>query len=344
MTVAPQEGGVVAPYDPNTAGLEDVDSSDVSIPRLGINHKEGKFSDSQGNVEYDYLDCIILGLTKQRVFWRPTGPGQALDDGEKPMCKSTDFEHGFPLLGDDVPVNRQFPWARTSFAPADYPEQPAFNGHVTLPCGACPLKEWGADRTPPLCSEQHTYALLYTPDNGATWLPGILTLQKTGIKPSKSYISFFHSNRTPMFTVMTRITLDVVTKGSVIYSVPKFQRGEATLREMWGDYAVQATQIREFLRQPPRPKEDFDPYAAAEEGTVVESEPVAPAAPAPVVTESAPAAPPPPPATPAPAAPPPPPAAPAAATPPPVPPAPPAAPAPAAAPAAAAPDDDDLPF
>lgn len=338
MTVETYDSGnLPATYDPDMAGLEDVDSSDISIPRLGIDHQNGKFVDKLGNVEYDYLDCVVLGLTKQRVFWRPTAPGQTLDDNEKPMCKSTDFEHGFPTLGDDVPKNRQFPWGWTNFNETDYPPTPQMNGHIALPCGACPLKEWGADRTPPKCAEQHTYAILYTPDGGESWMPGILTFQKTGIKPSKNFISFFASSKQPMFTVMTRITLDINTKGSVVYSIPKFTRGAETDRDMWPSYAQQATQIRDFLRQPPRARDDYDPWAEGETGTdaTEEATPAPAAAPAPAPKAAAPATPPPPPP------------APAAATPPPPPPAPTAPPAPAAA--APAPgndtaDDDDLPF
>jgi len=366
MTVATTDAGEWGGAVP---GLEDVDNTDIQMPRLSIDHKKNVFRESISNREFDYLDIIALALVKQRVFWRP---GQDMDEGEKPMCKSTDFDHGFPLLGDDVPKNRQFPWDQSAFDPASYGPNPDLNGHVTLPCSMCKFKEWGANREKPMCSEQHTYAVLY--HDGENWLPAVLTLQSSSIKPSKSFISHFAASRIPMFTSTARITLRQEHRGTVDYSVPTFTRGEPTDRAVWSDYAVQAEQVRQFLRQPPRPAEGYDetaalsalpageapadPWASHPATTVeatVEAPPAPPTAPAPA------APPPPPPAPPAPAvtpepqaaapAPPPPPAPPAATPPPPpapaaaTPPPPPAAPAAPSAPAAVAvPDDDDLPF
>lgn len=348
MTVDTTGGGSVVPYDEDLAnvGLDDVGVGDVIIPRLVIQHKTGTFQDNLSKAEYGTLKVVLLGLVKQRIFW-----DDEVDDGDKPKCKSPDFEHGFPNVDPATKADKQFPWHQSNFDPSSFPAAQGLNGLVTLPCATCIFKEWdktGSDgvswKNPP-CNEQHTYPLLYSPDEGESWQPALLTVQRTGIKPSRQYISSFAQAKTPMFTVFTEIGLTLNKRGQVDYSVPTFKRAEPTDRNSWMEYANQYRAIREFIRQPPRRLDDEDSVAPVPEDTNTNTAPSAPAA----------AAPTPPPAAPAPApaaaapAPPAPPAPPAAPTPPAQPAPPAAAPAPAAvaapaAPAAAAEADDDLPF
>lgn len=250
MTVQQYEG------DGGTVGLEDVGVGDLVLPRLQIVHDEGRFRDNLSKQEYDVLDAIFLGLVKQRILWHDT-----VDEGDKPMCKSPDFEHGFPNVDDDTPKNKRFPWDTSNFNPADFPPSNGIGGLVTLPCASCSLKEWGDDRQPPPCAEQHTFPILYNINSGQDgvepiWTAALFTTQKTGIKPSRQYISSFAQSRQPMFTVVTRLSLTQQSRGTVKFSVPRFQRLGASDSELWSEYAEQYVTIRDYIRQPPRAADD----------------------------------------------------------------------------------------
>lgn len=337
MTMAVPGSGGVAEYDPSLygdAGLEDIGSSDVIVPRLRIVHDEAVFENNLTHEKFDRLNVVLLGLIKQRIMW-----ADDVQDGDGPQCKSPDFDHGFPNMRDDVRKDTLFPWVRSNFDPSQaqpleiakganpaYPDGYSSNGHAVLPCTNCVFQQWDkGDWKAPPCSEQHTYPLMYQVHAGdelEDWLPALLTVQKTGIKPSRTYISSFATSKTPMFTVFTELSLNMLTRGSVKYSVPVFKRGAQTDRESWREYADRQRSIRTFVRSAPRPpdaEESAPPAASANVNTPPE-EAAAPhaAVPATPVTTPPPAA--------------------AAATP---------APVAATAPAAAAPvadDDEDLPF
>lgn len=330
MTVDTTGGGAVVPYDPDSygdVGLEDVGAADVVIPRLSINHLDATFKDNLSKAEYPTLKVILLGLVKQRIMWK-----SEVEDGDKPLCKSPDFEHGFPNVRQDVTPDKKFPWDESNFNPADFPPEKGINDLTTLPCANCKFSEWGTDKngksTPPPCTEQHTYPLLFSSDDGESYSPALLSLQRTGIKPSRQYISSFAQSKTPMFTVFTQLSLTPQSRGSVRYAVPNLRRAEQTDRDMWGEYASQYRTIRDFVRAAPRKRDEEgngDDTAVVVPTSNVNTGPTtpAPSAAAPP-TSAAPAAP--------------------AATPPPA-----SAPAPAAAPAApvttpGAGSDDDLPF
>lgn len=330
MTVVkPEEGGSLAiPEEFNNIGLEDVGATDVVIPRLQINHIDGTFKNNLTKDEFPVLNAIVLGLVKQRIMWP-----DKVDDGDKPMCKSPDFEHGFPNLDTEkTTAEKRFPAEKSNFNLVDFPAENGLNGLVTLPCQSCIFSQWDkGDWKQPPCSEQHTYPLLYTMDpveaiqaGEASYMPALFTTQRTGIKPSRQFISSFAQSKTPMFTVHTAITLDINRKGTVVYSVPVFKRGVQTDRSSWGEYGAQMRTIREFIRTPPRnyeEDEDSVTVPSNNENTAPEGEPATPATAA--TTENA---------------------APVASEPPKAETAEPA-PAAAAAPAASpAPDDDDLPF
>jgi hypothetical protein len=258
VTVTPSGGGAVAPYDEDlNVGLEDIGVGDIVLPRLRIVHDEAKFQDNLSNAEFESIEVILLGLVKQRIMWHPT-----VEEGDKPQCKSTDFDHGFPNVSDDTKKDKRFPWDKSNFSPEDFPPNPDFNNLVTLPCSSCIFNQWdqGDWKVPP-CAEQHTYPLLYNTTPGEApenqiWQPALLSVQKTGIKPSRQYISSFAQSKTAMFTVVTQIDLTLMKRGSVEYSVPKFKKLGSTDRNMWAEYADQLRQIRSFIRQPPRNEDD----------------------------------------------------------------------------------------
>lgn len=270
MTMAVPGGSDVDTFDTDygNVGLEDVGQSDVIIPRLRIVHDEGVFENNLSKQRFEKMKVILLGLVKQRIMWNKT-----VEDGDVPQCKSPDFEHGFPNMSDEGRKETRFPWALSNYDIAaarpvvippktnqTHPEGWSSNGHGVLPCASCRFAQWGADSTPPLCSEQHTYPLLYCVGEGTEhedWLPALYTIQKTGIKPSRQYISSFAQTRTPMFTVYTEIGLNLSTRGSVKYSIPTFRRLEATPSADWTHFGDQLRGIRSFIRQAPRPVDDY---------------------------------------------------------------------------------------
>lgn len=245
MTVEPYAPGAGAWGDLGDVGLEDVNSSDIQMPRIQINHADGTFKDAATGTEYPELTCVVLGLVKQRIMW-----DTEVDDGDKPQCKSPDFEHGFPQMRVDIPTRKQFPWTRSNFNQADYP--PNEDGQTVLPCEACAFTKWGADKAKPPCSEQYTLPLFYL-DNDGSYRPGVLSLQRSGIKAAKTYVGTFAVAKQPMFTVLTRINLKQESRGKVVYATPSFAKGENSDASMWPEWSTQYRSVREFLRQPPRP-------------------------------------------------------------------------------------------
>lgn len=232
-------------------GLEDFGMEDAVIPRLSIVHKEGQFKDSLSNEQFDSITVIILGLVKQRVLWHTE-----VDDGDWPMCRSTNHSTGLPNLSDDQPKAKRFPWSASKFDPADYP--PDEDGVIRLPCEGCALKEWGShpDGKRPYCSEQFTLPVLYDPRGDEGWLPAILTFQKTGLKPLKAYLSSFARNRNAAFMAVTQIGLDMQKRGQTDYSVPNFKRIGDTDEENWREYSITYRTMRDFLEAEPGSRDE----------------------------------------------------------------------------------------
>lgn len=227
----------ILPPDIAGVGLEDVDASDMSVPRLKIVHQEGKFQDSLSNEKFDEVEVVLLGLVKQRLMW-----DVEVEDDAKPLCKSTNFDSGNP--------GENFPWGASGLVQAD------FAGGLALPCENCKLKDWGSHprNDSPWCSEQHVYPLLMKVDD--VWAPSILTIQKTGIKPSRTYLSSFVRTKKPLFTKITKLSLDTNKRGSVVYSVPKFAAVGETEPGDWPEFAQQFLSLRSWLQNPPRRDDD----------------------------------------------------------------------------------------
>jgi hypothetical protein len=317
-------GGVV--------GLEDIRPSDLRIPRLKINHPEGMFIDPLTQMEYPKLTIIVLGAVRGRVKWH-----KIVEQGDTPQCKSPDDEHGFPTVDEELAKRLRFPWEDSNFDPNDFP--PDESGRIVLPCRKCIFTRWGDNKVPPPCTESLTLPLLYSVDgpDSDEWNPALWTVQKTSIKPAQNYIGPFAQRKVPTFVAMAEVTLNVQTRGTNKYSVPKIRQLGPTDRDDHEGFANQYLMTRNYLRQ-------FPGGGAIEEELPQTSDNTnTPAPTAPAATASAPVTPP------------------ATATPPPTP-EPVPVPAPAAAPVAppvqttqttpapvspAAPagdDDDDLPF
>lgn len=246
-------------------GLEDMDSSDLVMPRLKIDHSTGVFEDNLSGTQYDKIEVILLGLIKQRILWSPEPSG----DNDKPLCKSFDFHRGIP--GDGFPVKA-----------SGFDANEAESGE--LPCADCKLKDWGShpNRDTPWCSEQYTFALLLPmSDDDPTGAPALLSVQRSAIKPSKQYLTAFARSKNPLYTVHTEISLDQRRRGSVDYAVPKFIRRGATDESLWPEFAHQYRMIRDFVSTPSG--------SGDEEVTVTTKAPAKEEAPAPTTTSDAPA-------------------------------------------------------
>jgi hypothetical protein len=243
--------------DDMMVGMEDLSAEDIRVPRLRIMHTEKLFKDTLTGVEYEELRAVILGVTKQRIFW-----ASEVEDDDKPLCKSPDHEHGFPLVDPTVPEHKRFPWHLSAFNSPGWQRpstEPEMNGHVVLPCHQCNLKEWGNEggkRKPPPCAEQFSYAMLYGAPDEEPSMPAILTLQRSGMAAAKTYNSFFVAQGKPFFTFETKLGLDQQKRGTVKYCTPVLQRLGPTDAGMWRGWSEQARSIREFLRQVPRANDD----------------------------------------------------------------------------------------
>lgn len=244
MTVA-TTGGSSTPWgDLGDVGLEDVSPADISMPRIQIAHDKAVFRDGSTNEEMETLDCIVLGLVKQRIKW-----DTEVDDGDHPQCKSPDAKVGYPQLRLDIPTRKQFPWAASNFSKEDF--KPDEDGLIALPCDVCIFKDWGKDSTKPTCAEQFSLAVYYRNGDGQL-RPGIISFQRSGAKAARSYAGTFAAARQPMFTVWTQVTLRSESRGKVIYATPTFSKGMASEQDDWSGYADNYRQVREWLHQKPR--------------------------------------------------------------------------------------------
>ena len=240
----PASGGVV--------GMEDIGSGDLSVPRLSLNHKKGVIEDAQTKEQFDSLDCILLGVVKQRVLWDPSD--ESFD--KAPLCKSFDFGIGFPDADE-------FPWGSSGFNQADF----ASFDQPQLDCGSCRLKEWEThpkrDKIP-WCSEQWVFPLIVPIDESGAGAPALITFQRSQLTNTKSYVSGFARVQKPLFVAHTKITLEKLSRGTVDYVLPSFQKGDATPESMADFFTEQYLGIRQFLVTPRlRDKEDTKAVTAA---------------------------------------------------------------------------------
>ena len=256
--------------DDFSTGLEEFGVEDTVIPRITIAHKDGQFKDSLTNEQFDTLTVIILGLVKQRVLWHMT-----VDDDDWPMCRSTNHITGFPNLSDEQPKEKRFPWDKSKFDKADFP--PDEDGLIRLPCEGCALKEWGThpDGKRPYCTEQFTLPILYDPRGDENFVPAVVTFQKTGLKPLKTYLSSFARSRGAAYEAVTEMSLDLQSRGDTVYSVPKFKRVGDTDQDDWRMFSANYKSIAQFLRAEPGSRDEDEAPTAVSDNTAKAPEQVA---------------------------------------------------------------------
>ncbi|AMS02354.1 hypothetical protein SEA_HOTOROBO_62 [Gordonia phage Hotorobo] len=262
-------GTDVVSWDGMETGLEDFDTNDLTMPRLSIDHPEAAFKNSQTDELFNELTVILLGLHKSRIMWGEMSDG---DDQDPPLCKSPDMRNGFPNMDTELPTSKQFPWeAQDVYGPDD--ASPLFVGPeqnlLTMPsigCKDCHFKEWNTDPSgkKPWCSEEWTFPLLYQdPEDPEVWVPALFTIRRSGIKPARQYVTPFASKKTPIFTVATKLTLDVNKRGMVKFCTPIFTKVAKTNPESYQDYFDSFKSAQGFLLQYPMPRDDEDKEAAA---------------------------------------------------------------------------------
>lgn len=239
--------------DLDFTGLEDFDLEDAVIPRLKIMHKTAEFKDNLSGATFKKINLIILAMNKQRILWHPQ-----VDDNDKPMCRSADFNLGFPISAAEATKGKEFPWDRSGFGQADM--QPDANGDVILECERCKLKEWGSHPLGkiPYCAEQWTLSVLYDGinDDGTSsgmYSIALLTLQKSGLKAIKAYLTSFQRAKQPAFTAVCEVGLNLQGRGDVVFSTPSFRNVGKTDQSEWSSYGQQAKQMRNFLKRAPEP-------------------------------------------------------------------------------------------
>ena len=279
MTMAHQKGGSVAQRQGDT-GLQHIDNSHVSMPRLTIEHEDGCFKDSLSQNNYSSLTVVILGLHKGRIMW----PAE-IGEGEKqdaPLCKSPDFLNGFPNLDPDVAADKRFPWDASNYNLGQALPLTLADGSQTQPalgCKDCRFKEWNTDPSgkKPWCSEEWTIPLLYLHED--QWNPALFTVRRSGLKNAKKYISGFATRKTPLFVATTTLSLDAQKRGNVRYATPVFTKLGDTDQEYWHEYSDQFRSAKSYLSEYPMPRtDDEDANPAAPTDNVWEGEVVTPQA------------------------------------------------------------------
>ena len=255
MTVAPTTpGGLPANWsDEEFAdfGMEDIGQDELAVPRLEIVHEEGLFRDRNTQTTYAELDCVILGVVKGRIMW-----DREVDEGDRPRCRSNDHKVGFPQMRTDIPVNKQFPWDKSNFAPSAFPPGP--DGQIRLPCAQCHFKDWdhnGFGQKKPPCAETYAMPLMYV-DLSGNYSPAILTLKSSAVPAVRKYITPFKAGKQPLFTATTKMTLNIERKGGPNgkkYSVPVFRRTGQSDTALWQEFMGQFRSIRDYLQREPRP-------------------------------------------------------------------------------------------
>lgn len=206
--VATREENAVATNDPVVeTGLEELDPSDLVIPRLSITQptspdveeeNKGKFS---VNVTMDYLDTMhvaLIKLSKSRILF----PAKYNRDNE-PLCRSFDFKF-----------------------PADTIESPMAEHCGLLPGEKkkhlCEYANWGADGSAPRCME--TWDLLIVDLD--TYMPMWFSLKSTALKPLRKIISAISmiakAKKVPMWRLGFSMSLEKVVNQSGTFFVPVF--------------------------------------------------------------------------------------------------------------------------
>lgn len=255
-----QPGSSVVPADQwaeMSSGLEDIEASDLRMPRITIEKDDGVFKDNMSGETFAYMTAVPLGVIKQRVLWQPTMGEETLN----PMCKSPDSKQGFPTISGKK--EELFPWEASGFSPGDFPLNP--EGRAVVPCTSCRLAQWKShpDGKKAWCSEQWTIPILYGPEDDTPQITALLTAQRSSLAPAKGYFAGLFQRKVPAFSSYAIIGLNPMMRGKNKYFIPTWKLKGATPEDEWPVYSQSYQVIREYVQQPPRSGEEVNAQSVA---------------------------------------------------------------------------------
>lgn len=273
MTQSAFPGQALAVQDWNqgtmSGGLEDFGPEDLKLARLVIDMDKGVFKDSLSGTEYEKVHAITLGVIKQRVMWAAN-----LDDGDSnPLCKSTDFNTGYPTTWDKPAAN--FPWGASGWVAAEFPKDDV--GRTVLPCQSCRFTQWKThpDGKKPWCSTQHAVPLLYGEPGDDPYIQAVFTFQRSSISASQAYFAGFMQKNMPAFSAKCEMSLKQMTRGKNTYYVPVLRVIEQTDQSSWPELSENYMTMRSFLVRPPVTRDENGEIVASSiaESNVIQAQP-----------------------------------------------------------------------
>lgn len=249
MTTPNGAGSAVVPADQYSgleSGLGDIAPEDLRMPRIGIDKDTGEFVDSMTNAQYPRIDAILLGCIKQRVLWQPNMPENPVG----PMCKSPDFETGYPTMQGSP--EELFPWAASGWSADQLPKDT--EGRVMASCATCRLKEWGShpDGKKTWCSEQWAVPIIFGAEGETPSITALMTFQRSSLAPIRTYFGGLFQQQRPAFSKVAVLRLQAKMRGRNKYYVPIIQGLSDTDQAEWPMYSTAYMTVRRYIAQPPR--------------------------------------------------------------------------------------------
>lgn len=213
-------------------GLAGFDGSEAGTPRIKINGPDAVWTDDLSGLEVPEFTAVICGITKQRILW----PAEVQEEKSDPLCKSLDAEVGRPNAAT-------FPIKESKF------ELTVIDEGAELDCSACFLKDWDSHptRPGPWCTEQIVMILLADFEGSGDYLPSLLSVQRSGLKPVRRYLGDFKRRGVLPFSTETVFTLNPQKRGNVNYAVPVLKKGEPTDQDVWEAYASTYLSVSAFI-------------------------------------------------------------------------------------------------
>jgi len=184
--------------DPRDLGLENWDTRDFVLPQLRIrqptsdvdNVAEGQFYDVLTHEAYDTVHVVFLKSSWGRMYFDR-------DQGVL-LCRSVDRIHPSPSV-ENPPSSL---------------------------CATCQYSFWEDDR-PPKCREVLNNILLVSPEKEfkiENASPYLMTIAGASLKPMRLFVSGLAAKRKPIYSVVTRMSLEKKSGAVGKYYVGK--RGE----------------------------------------------------------------------------------------------------------------------
>ncbi len=169
------------PAECSMEGMEGIGQADLMVPRMRVLQPTSKLEGEAGEFHFNLTGetkktvvAVLLRVQKGRVMWNPD------DLAAAPVCASDNAIH--PRSGGLHSGN--------------------------YPCAECPQAQWGAENTPPPCSQTYNFLAADTEDDNA---PFMLSLSKTSLKHAKRIISVFVLKHKPLWSGPVRIMSILVT-------------------------------------------------------------------------------------------------------------------------------------